>query len=210
MEDVLACYERPYDPAEPVLCLDEKSKELRSTPRKTSRPDRIDYEYKRHGTRNIFVTCEPKAGWRKISVTKRRTKIDFAHHMKELLTGRYRKARRIHAVLDNLNTHFLRPLCEALGLNAKCPPKWLKRVVWHHTPKHASWLNAAESEISVLERQCLNRRIPSEDDLRRETDAWQVERNARRVPIRWNFSRLDAQAKFPSLYQGVTTFVADH
>jgi len=210
MEDVLACYERPYDPAEPVVCLDEKSKELRSTPKQTSHPDRIDYEYRRHGTRNIFVTCEPKAGWRRAEVTQRRTKIDFARHMEELMTGRYRKAKRVHAVLDNLNTHFPKAVCEALGFDVKHPPPWLKRVIWHHTPKHASWLNAAESEISVLERQCLNRRIPSEDDLRRETNAWQRERNGRRVLINWNFSQLDAQAKFPSLYKGITTYVADH
>lgn len=208
MEDVLACYERPYDAMEPVVCLDEKSKELRSTPRQASRPDRIDYEYRRHGTRNLFVTCEPKAGWRRVEVTRRRTKIDFSRHLRGLMTGRYRRARKVHAVLDNLNTHFPRAVCEALGV--KRPPPWLSRIAWHHTPKHASWLNAAECEISVLERQCLNRRIPSEESLRHETESWEHDRNAKRIPIRWSFTRKRAQEKFPSLYKPLMTSVAKH
>lgn len=201
MDDVLALYARPYNPREPVLSLDEKSKELRSTPRRASRPDRVDYEYRRHGTRNLFVACEPKRGWRRVEVTRRRTKRDFAVHLRGLVTGRYRAARCVHAVVDNLNTHSAKAVCEALGHDPKRPPKWLRRVRWHFTPKHGSWLNAVESEISVLGRQCLNRRIASERELQRETAAWVRERNRRRVPIDWNFTREHAQEKFPELYE---------
>lgn len=200
MEGVLKLYERPYNPREPVVSLDEKTKELHSTPRTASRPDRIDYEYKRHGTRNLFVTCEPKRGWRQVTVTKRRTKRDFALHLRDLVNGRYRNARRVHLLVDNLNTHSAKAVCEAFGHDPAEPPRWLRRVSWHYTPKHASWLNAVESEISVLGRQCLDRRIPDEDTLRTETSAWTRARNKRKVPIAWNFTREKAQAKFPSLY----------
>jgi len=200
MEDVLTLYERPYDPREPVVSIDEKSKELRSTPRQASRPDRIDYEYRRHGTRNLFVGCEPKRGWRRVDVTRRRTKRDFALYVRSLVTGRYRHARRVHLVVDNLNTHSAKAICEALGHDPECPPGWLRRVCWHYTPKHASWLNAVESEISVLGRQCVNRRIASEAELRREVEAWVHDRNRRGVRIDWRFTVEDAQEKFPELY----------
>lgn len=200
MEDVLALYERPYDPCEPVLSIDEKSKELRSTPRRASRPDRIDYEYRRHGTRNLFVTCEPKRGWRCVEVTRRRTKRDFALHLRGVVTGRYRRAHCVHVVVDNLNTHSAKAVCQAFGHDPTHPPGWLRRVRWHFTPKHASWLNAVESEISVLGRQCLNRRIGSKTELQRETTAWVRDRNRRRVPIDWRFTRDDAREKFPELY----------
>lgn len=198
MDDILECYERSYDSAEPVICVDEKSKELRSTPRQASRSDRIDYEYRRHGTRNIFVACEPLAGWRDATVTSRRTKLDFARYLRKLMKGRYRRARCVHLIVDNLNTHSAKAVCEALALAD--PPDWLSRIRWHFTPKHASWLNAVESEISVLDRQCLNRRIASESDLRREATAWRKHRNQQRVPIRWKFNRQAAKEKFPSLY----------
>lgn len=201
MEDVLACYERAYDPAEPVVCIDEKSKELRSTPRKASHRDRIDYEYKRHGTRNLFVSCEPRGGWRDVTVTKRRTKKDFARYLRRLMEGRYRDARVVHMVIDNLNTHSDKAVREALGLSA--PPLWLKKIRWHYTPKHASWLNAVENEIGVLDRQCLARRIGSEQELRQETRAWQRHRNRAKVVIRWGFTRVKAKEKFPSLYSAL-------
>lgn len=201
MEDVLECYERPYDPAEPVVCIDEKSKELRSTPRTASRRCRVDYEYKRHGTRNLFVACEPRRGWRDVTVTKRRTKKDFACYLRRLMEGRYRDARFVHVIVDNLNTHRAKAVCEGLGLTS--PPAWLKRVRWHYTPKHASWLNAVENEIGVLGRQCLARRIGSEQELRRETRAWQRHRNRAKTAIRWGFTRVKAKEKFPSLYSAL-------
>jgi transposase len=200
MEDLLKLYARPYDPREPVIAIDEKSKELRSTPRRASRRDRIDYEYRRHGTRNLFVTCEPQRGWRRVRVTRRRTKRDFALHLRFEVTGRYRAARCVHVIVDNLNTHSERAVCEALGHDPARPPGWLRRVRWHFTPKHASWLNAVESEISVAGRQCLNRRIGSEAALRREVEAWADARNRRRVRIDWRFTVEDAQVKFPELY----------
>lgn len=200
MEDLLDLYARPYDPDEPVVCIDEKSKELRSTPRTASRADRFDYEYRRHGTRNLFVSCEPKRAWRRVRVTARRTKRDFALHLRWLVMGRYREARCVHVVLDNLNTHSAQAVCNALGHDPENPPGWLRRVQWHYTPKHASWLNAVESEISAMGRKCLDRRIPSEEDLRREVEAWAADRNRRHVAIDWRFTVEDAQAKFPELY----------
>jgi transposase len=211
MEDVLALYARPYRPQEPVISIDEKSKELRSTPRQASRPGRIDYEYRRHGTRNIFLTCEPKRGWRHAEVTARRTKRDFALHLRGILNGRYRRARRVHAIVDNLNTHSAKAVCEGLGHDPAHPPRWLRRVRWHYTPKHASWLNAVEAELSVLGRQCLNRRIATEGELDRETGAWVKDRNRRRVTLDWTFTRQRAEVKFPSLYvKGMKTSMAEH
>ena len=124
MDDVLECYERPYDSEQPVICVDEKSKELRSTPRQASRDDRIDYEYRRHGTRNIFVACEPLAGWRDATVTARRTKLDFARYLRKLMKGRYKRARCVHLIVDNLNTHSAKAICEALKFEES--PDWLK------------------------------------------------------------------------------------
>lgn len=199
MDDVLECYERPYDKDEPVVCVDEKSLQLLETPRPSSHPSRIDYEYKRNGTRNLFVAVEPKRGRRKVEVTRRRTKEDFAHFMQTLVMGTYRRTSKVHVVLDNLNTHNDKALLEGLG--EREARRLLKRIEWHHTPKHASWLNAVEGEIGILDRQCLKRRIGTEGMLKTQVAAWQERRNAERVPIVWTFTRADARQTFPQLYK---------
>ena len=199
MEDVLECYERPYNKDEPVVCVDEKSLQLLETPRASGRPDRIDYEYKRHGTRNLFVAVEPKRGRRRVEVTLRRTKQDFARFMDALVMGTYRRAKKVHVVLDNLNTHNDEALIAGLG--ERRAKRLLERIEWHHTPKHASWLNAVEGEIGILDRQCLKRRIGTEEKLKDEVTAWLERRNAERTPIIWTFTRASARETFPTLYK---------
>ena len=161
-------------------------------------PTKQDYEYVRNGTTNLFVAVEPKAGQRIVSVTERRGKIDFVAFIDELLTGAYAKARRIHLVLDNLNTHFRKYFDDVLGNRAAA--KLLRRVQFHYTPKHASWLNMAEIEIGILSRQCLDRRIASRELLESEVDAWQQARNEEKRNIEWNFSRQDADRKLGRHY----------
>lgn len=203
MYDLLNLYRRPFRPQEPVICLDEKSKQLlrdaRTTlPAKPGAPEKQDYEYVRAGTCNLFVAVEPKGCRRTVVVTKRRTKIDFVAFVRYLLEKVYAKARRVHLVLDNLNTHFRKTFEEVLG--KKAARQLLRRVVFHYTPKHASWLNMAEIEIGVLDRQCLNRRILSIDALSSEVDAWQARRNAERQGITWTFTRQDADRKMGRHY----------
>ena len=159
----------------------------------TSSPAKHDYEYVRNGTTNLFVAVEPKAGQRIVSVTERRGKVDFVSFIKELLTGAYAKARRIHLVLDNLNTHFRKCFDDVLGSRAAA--KLLRRVEFHYTPKHASWLNMAEIEIGILIRQCLDRRIAIRELLESEVAAWQQARNEERRNIEWKFARQDADQK---------------
>ena len=163
-----------------------------------SAPAKHDYEYRRNGTTNLFVAVEPKAGQRIISVTESRGKIDFVAFVGELLTGVYAKARRVHLVLDNLNTHFRKCFDDVLGVRAAT--KLLRRVEFHYTPKHASWLNMAEIEIGILSRQCLDRRIDSREFLRSEVDAWQQARNALKRTIVWTFTRQDADQKMERHY----------
>ena len=200
MEDILALYEKPYDPDEPVLCFDEKSKQLladtrSAIPTKPNKPRRQDYEYKRNGTRNLFITVEPKGGYRTVKVTTQRTKRDFAYEIKRVATmPRYRDAKSIHIVLDNLNTHFEQSFIETLG--AEEAERLMERLHFHYTPNHASWLNMAEIEVSIVGRQCLNRRIPTEDILKGEITAWQRRRNKHRMKINWRFTRKDARAVF--------------
>ena len=163
MYDLLDLYGRPFRRREPVVCLDEKSKQLLKDSRvplpiRPGMPVRQDYEYVRSGTCNLFVAVEPKGGRRTVLVTDRRTKPDFVAFVQHLLEQVYAKARRVHLVMDNLNTHFRKSFEEVLGV--KAAKKLLRRVVFHYTPKHASWLNMAEIEIGVLDRQCLNRRLP--------------------------------------------------
>jgi len=203
MEDVLDCYKRPYHPQEPLIGVDELSKQLLSDtrPGRRCRPGKIatyDYEYKRNGTRNMFVMTEPKAGKRKLNVTARRCKEDFARFMKDISERQYPKAKRIHVVLDNLNTHFEKSFIETFGKREG--KKIWKRFEFHYTPKHASWLNVAENEISVLQKQCLNRRISSEQELKKETQAWCRDRNKKRIHIDWKFDKKKAKEKFPELY----------
>lgn len=199
MENVLELYEQPYDPKEPVVCLDEKSKQLLADKQlplliKPGQPLRYDYQYKRNGTRNLFVALEPKAGYREIKVTKRRTKKDFAWVVRRLIEGYYRKAKCIHFVLDNLNTHFEDSLQETFSNRAA--KQLSKRIKFHYTPKHASWLNMVEMEISILGRQCLQGRISTAYRLRRKVNKWQRERNRQKATINWKFTRKKARRIF--------------
>ena len=203
MYNVLELYARPLSRSEPVICIDEKSLQLIGNsraplPMARRAPAKQDYEYTRNGTTNLFVAVEPKAGQRIVSVTERRGKVDFVAFIKELLTGAYAKARRVHLVLDNLNTHFRKCFEDVLGQRAAT--KLLRRVQFHYTPKHASWLNMAEIEIGILSRQCLDRRIESRQLLRSEVDAWQQARNALQRTIEWKFTRQDADTKLGRHY----------
>lgn len=203
MEDVLELYAEPYDARRPKVNFDETSKQLikerRSRlPAQPGQPERFDYEYERAGTRNLFLFTEPQAGWRHVSVTNQRTMIDFAHQMKWLVDVAYPQAEVIRVVLDNLNTHKAASLYEAFA------PEEARRIVkkleFHYTPKHGSWLNMAEIELSVLQRQCLTRRIPDEATLVREVAAWEKERNEKQATIDWRFSVTDAREKLKRLY----------
>jgi hypothetical protein len=203
MYALLELYARPISKAEPVICIDEKSLQLINHSRApltmaASNPTKQDYEYVRNGTANLFVAVEPKAGKRIVSVTERRGKVDFVAFVKELLSGAYAKAKRIHLVLDNLNTHFRKCFDDVLGSHAAA--KLLRRVEFHYTPKHASWLNMAEIEIGILSRQCLDRRIASRELLETEVASWQQARNEEERTIEWNFTRQDADRKLGRHY----------
>ncbi len=202
MEDVLDLYAEPYDPKHPVVCFDEKPVQLLEEtrvprPPAPGKPAQIDFEYRRKGTANLFMAVEPLAGWRQVTVTKQRTKLDFALQMK-LLCAHYPEAERIRVVLDNLNTHTSACLYEAF------PPEEARRLArrleFHYTPKHGSWLNMAEVELSVLGSQCLDRRIGTQDGLANEVSAWTTSRNAERVCIQWRFTVHDARRKLSHLY----------
>ncbi len=203
MYDLLDLYSRPFRSREPVVCLDEKSKQLlkdsrQPLPIKPGKPVRLDYEYLRSGTCNLFVAVEPKGGRRTVQVTDHRAKTDFVAFVQYLLEQVYATARRVHLVLDNLNTHFRKCFEDVLGTRAAS--KLLRRVVFHYTPKHASWLNMAEIEIGILDRQCLDRRLPDRDTLASEVDAWQRRRNDERRCIEWAFSRQHADLKMARHY----------
>jgi DDE superfamily endonuclease len=203
MEDVLDVYHRPYDGKKPVVCLDEASKQLvgetvQPLPPEPGQPERFDYEYVRNGTANLFMLSEPLAGWRHVMVTDRRTAKDFAEAVRWLAEDVYPEAERIVLVMDNLNTHKLASLYEAF------PPEQARRIAEridvHHTPKHGSWLNVAEIELSVLARQCLDRRIESVEALLTQLEPWEVERNDRAVGVNWQFTTADARIKLKRLY----------
>ncbi len=203
MYGLLALYAKPLRSDEPVICIGEKSLQLLAhsrgpMPMARSAPARQDCEYVRKGTTNLFVAVEPKAGQRIVSVTDRRGKADFVAFVQTLLTDTYATARRVHLVLDNLNTHFRKCFDDVLGCTAAT--KLLRRVSFHYTPKHASWLNMAEIEIGILSRQCLDRRIASVDLLQSEVDAWQTARNEQRRTIEWTFTRQDADRKLGRHY----------
>ena len=203
MEDVLDVYQRPYDPQRPVVCLDEKSKQLHDTPRgmlamRPGQEARQDYEYVRHGTCNLFLVVEPLRGWRKVRVTERRTALDFAEQLRLLVDEDYPDEKQIVLVTDNLNIHS--PAC----LYKRFAPAEARRIAakleWHYTPEHGSWLNIAECELSVLARQCLNQRLGGRQSLTQETSAWEKRRNETKVKIDWQFTTADARIKLKRLY----------
>ena len=206
MEDVLEVYKRPQDPERPVVCLDETSKQLVGETRKpipaaSGQPERIDYEYERQGTANLFMTFEPLAGWRWVKVTERRTAVDFAEVLRELSDVHYPDAKKIVLVMDNLNTHKPASLYEAF---APAEARRLsERFEVHYTPKHGSWLDMAETELSVLARQCLNRRIGNLGHLKREIQAWQKRRNEAESTVDWRFTTKDARIKLKRLYPSI-------
>lgn len=207
MEDVLELYEEPYDAQRPVVCFDETSTQLIeekrvAIPARPGQQERFDYEYQRNGTRNLFLLCEPLRGWRHVAVTKQRTMRDFAHQMQWLAGEAYPDAEKIRVVLDNLNTHRPASLYEAFDpAEAR---RILKRLEFHYTPKHGSWLNMAEIELSVVSRQCLNRRIGEEATLKREVAALERQRNAAREIIHWQFTAKDARHRLRHLYPSIS------
>jgi len=206
MEDVLEVYHRPYDRQRPQVCLDEASKQLISqvttpVPAEPGQPAREDYEYKREGTANLFMLAEPLAGRRHVKVTDRRTAVDFAQVIRELVDVHYPDADRIVLVMDNLNTHKPASLYEAFEpAEAR---RLLEKLEIHHTPKHGSWLNMAEIELSVLGRQCLSGRIPDKAQLAQEVDAWQQRRNTDGGKVNWRFTTIDARIKLKRLYPSI-------
>lgn len=206
MEDVLDVYKQPYDPLYPQVCFDECSKQLvletrLPLPLEPGQAARYDYEYERNGVCNLFMFSEPLAGWRHVEVTQHRTSIDYAHQMKYLVDERYPNAIKIRLVHDQLNTHVPASLYKAF------PPAEAKRILdkleIHYTPKHGSWLNMAEIELSVLSRQCLDRRIPDQETLQREVAAWEERRNRQSRTIDWRFTTDDARIKLKRLYPSI-------
>jgi DDE superfamily endonuclease len=206
MEDVLEVYTRPVDPKRPLVCLDEASKQLVGEvrgplPAAPGRPPRVDGEYVRNGTANLFLAYEPLVGWRRALVTDTRKRQDWARFVKDLLDGRYREAEKVVLVMDQLNTHAVASLYETFE-----PPEARRladRLEIHHTPKHGSWLNMAEIELSVAQRQCLDRRIADKVLLEREVAAWEARRNEQRGRVDWRFTTADARTKLKRLYPSV-------
>ncbi len=203
MEDVLDVYQRPYDPKHPQVCMDETNKQLvaetrQPIPAEPGKPERYDYEYQRNGTANLFMFFEPLRGVRTVKVTDQRTKEDWAEAIQELIDVHYPDAQKIVLVMDNLNTHTPASLYEVF------PPAKAKQLAdkleIHPTPKHGSWLNMAETELSILQQQCLDRRIPDKQILTQETMAWANERNRHRAKMDWRFTTTDARIKLKRLY----------
>ena len=203
MEDVLELYQEPYDPDRPVICMDESSKQLTAEVRKPiptqpGKPQRVDFEYERNGVASIFMFNEPLTGWRRVSVTERRTKQDWAHEIKRLLEEDYPEAEVVRLVMDNLNTHTLGSLYETFEPDVA--RSLAERLEIHYTPKHGSWLNIAEIELKALSVQCLNRRIESRELLTKEVAAWEQERNDSEVWVDWQFTTEDARTRLKRLY----------
>ncbi len=206
MEDVLDVYTRPHEPARPLVCLDETSKQLVAETREPlpmlpGQPARHDYEYKRNGTANLFMLFAPLEGWRHVEVTERRTAVDYAKILRDLADIHFANASKIVLVQDNLNTHVPASLYEAFE------PAEARRIIerfeWHYTPKHGSWLNLAESELAVLSRQCLARRIPEAAILVREVATWCSRRNTHNAKANWHFTSANARVKLKSLYPAI-------
>lgn len=203
MEDVLEVYKRPYNSEYPLVCMDESStqhsREIRiPIPAASGRPERYDTEYERNGVSNLFMLFEPLAGKRHIKVTNRRTAIDWAYQIKDLVEMRYPDAVKIVLVMDNLNTH------TGASLYKTFPPEEARRILnrleIHYTPKHGSWLNMAEIEFSILSKQCLSKRIPDQKTLRKEITAWATKRNSHSSSMKWRFTTEDARIKLKTLY----------
>lgn len=206
MEDVLDLYNEPLDPKRPVICFDETPYQLieevkTPLPLEPDQPQRYDFEYKRNGSVNLFAYFQPLAGWRHIEVTERRTKVDFAKQMKNLVDIYYPEAEVIRLVVDNLNIHNRAALYEVFE------PQEARRIIqkleFHYTPKHASWLNQVEIELSVLSRQCLERRIPEVHILKSEILAWEQQRNLERATVIWRFKTMDARNKLGRFYPSI-------
>jgi len=203
MEDVLDVYQRPPDPARPLVCLDETGKALQATPRgqlplEPGQPLRQDYEYQRRGSCNLFLTLAPLLGWRKVRVTQQRTADDLAEQLRQLVEEDFPHAERIVLVTDNLNTHT--PACLYERFEPAQARSIASKLEWHYTPEHGSWLNIAECELSVLSRQCLDQRISDRALLEAEVAAWEARRNAERVTVDWQFTAADARIKLKRLY----------
>jgi hypothetical protein len=203
MEDVLEVYQRPYDPAAPVVCMDEKPVQLvkdvrKPVPAAPGRPKRVDYEYERNGTANIFMFAEPLSGWREVTATEHRKKTDWALAVRDLLDGKYANVPKVVLVMDNLNTHSTGSLYEAF------PPVEARRLAEHleihYTPKHGSWLNIAENELSALTTQCLSRRIGTLAQLRQQIVAWERTRNNKGIRVHWRFTVDRAREKLHRVY----------
>ena len=203
MEDVLDVYKRPYDPKRPQVCLDETSKQLvgetrTPLPGGPGREARYDHEYKRNGVANLFMIFEPLAGKRRVKVTERRTKKDWADCVREMVDEMYPEAERIVLVMDNLNTHTPASLYEAFPANEA--KRIADRLEIHYTPKHGSWLDMAEIELGILGRQCLDRRIDNAETLTREVASWESQRNAAEAKVNWQFNTDDARIRLKKLY----------
>ena len=203
MEDVLEVYQRPHDPRKPQVCIDEASKQLvkevrQPLPPQPGEAEKYDSEYERNGTSNLFMIFAPLEGWRHVPVTQQRTKVDWAQCLKEVVDVHFSQAEKITLVTDNLNTH------KPASLYAAFPPEEARRILekieWHYTPKHGSWLDMAEIELSVLQRQCLDQRIPDQDTLKQKIAAWENERNQQAVGAHWRFTTQDARIKLKKLY----------
>lgn len=206
MEDVLNEYAMPFDPFDPLICMDEASRQLIGQvavplPARPGQSRLEDYEYVRNGTCNLFMFCQPLAGWRRVKVTERRTKRDWALAIRDLVDVDFPLARRIRLVMDNLNTHTAAALYETFTPTEA--RRLLEKLEFHYTPKHASWLNMAEIEIGIMSRQCLNRRIDDRDILTREVAAWEADRNDRQTKIHWTFTIETARNKLQKLYPSI-------
>jgi len=206
MEDVIQTYLLPYDPQYPVVCFDEACKQMfgEVKPTQSARPGRharVDYEYERKGVCHQLVMCEPLRGWRHVKVTERRTRRDYARCVRELVDIHYPRAKTIRLVQDNLNTHDGASLYEALLPNEA--RRILDRIEFHYTPKHGSWLNMAETEINVMNRQCLDRRLDNQKLMAKEVAAWERGRNARKARIHWTFTLATARRKLRKLYPSI-------
>ncbi len=206
MEAVLDVYQTAYDPNVPVVCIDEATKQLvKETlvpiPAERGQPERVDYEYERNGTANLFMVSEPMVGWRRVEVTKQRTALDYAHLLKTLVDVDYAQADKVIVIADNLNTHSPASLYKAFEPTEA--QRILSRLEFCHTPKHGSWLNMAEIELSILSRQCLDRRLPDMDVLKREVAVWQDNRNHEETWIDWRFTTADARVKLKRLYPSI-------